>query len=246
LGTVPFGLYAAIESLAKGRLRWADFVLPTVTTLLSLHSLVYLQAAGESVGLRWYPISFLRYSVFQLLEIAPYLAAIWALSRGGRFGVTTLVIVTVCLAILPLLQIGENTDLTMRASIPALTILIVMIADALHDGGPRPVSGARFWRILLIAVLAIGAITPARELARAVLLRPSPYPQCSFFGAWDQSFSTFGKSTYLAKLDALPGFLSPENPHLVAAGEPAQCWSRPWQSARWGAFNSLAEERWER
>lgn len=69
------------------------------------------------------------------------------------------------LLLLPWLQFGPNNDLLMRASIPALAILWLVMAEALlapPDGAPRG------WRIALLGLFALGAVTPLQELHRAI------------------------------------------------------------------------------
>ena len=69
------------------------------------------------------------------------------------------------LLLLPWLQFGPNNDLLMRASIPALAILWLVIAEILL----APADGqARGWRIALLGLFALGAVTPLQELHRAI------------------------------------------------------------------------------
>jgi hypothetical protein len=71
-------------------------------------------------------------------------------------GVTVLI-----LCVLPWFRIGIYNDLVMRASIPTLFALAVVVARAVHE----PLLGRRM-RAALLVVLLIGAYTPATEMAR--------------------------------------------------------------------------------
>lgn len=71
------------------------------------------------------------------------------------------------LLLLPWTRFGPNNDLAMRASIPALTILWLVLAEELSarhaaDGAERP------WRFALLALFMLGAITPLQEFHRAL------------------------------------------------------------------------------
>ena len=78
------------------------------------------------------------------------------------------------LLLLPWYSFSEFNDLQMRASMPALLVLCTYCADAVvgrkPDGGEAPASRGRPARLAfagLVAVLAVGALNPFVELARA-------------------------------------------------------------------------------
>jgi hypothetical protein len=108
----------------------------------------------------------------------------------------------------------------MRGSIAALTILAVMTADAVTQPGRT-----RRW---LIVMLLIGGVTGLAEIRRAVAYPPAPQVRCSFFKAWDQSFGSFPKGSWVAPLSAMPALLRPADPAKASAVEPARCWDGYW------------------
>lgn len=232
IGTMPFAAYAGIAALRDRALRPADLLLPALSVATAAAALVYLKADAGTVGLRFFPVAPGKYVVFQLLETVPFLAAAWALGGAQTFGRPALAIVTLCLTLLPFAQIGENVDLMMRGSIPALAILALVVADVLQRPSDPADGLAHRWRLILVAALAVGALTPAREVARALIHHPAPLPGCSFFKSWDISYASFGKSTYLARPAELPAALRPERPALLSATEPAACYPRPWMTPR--------------
>lgn len=65
------------------------------------------------------------------------------------------------LLILPWFKLGIYNDLVMRASIPAMFVLSVFVARAVHDGNL-----ARQTRVALIVVLLVGAVTAGIEFKR--------------------------------------------------------------------------------
>ncbi|WP_336974003.1 hypothetical protein [Sphingobium aromaticiconvertens] len=220
IGAMPFAALAGIETLLRRALRPSDIALPALATLISLASLAYLGAADDAVGMRLIAPPPGQWAMFEVLEVLVYLIPLVFLVRTGRFGIATLAVAGLSLLILPFFQIGSSIDLMMRGSITALTILVVMIADALIAP-----SRVRLW---LTVMLLIGSITGLFEIARAVRHSPMPEIQCSFFKAWDQSFSDFPKDSYLAPLARMPAPIRPTHPIHVSAVEPATCWDGHW------------------
>ena len=78
------------------------------------------------------------------------------------------------LAVLPALRFGAANDLVMRASIPSLAVLAIGACVALTAG-----RGMRVRRGMLILVLAVGAVTPFQEFARAAVLPRWPIDRVS-------------------------------------------------------------------
>ena len=165
-------------------------------------------------------------------SVLPYLAAVAKIGLAGQRDRATLVLVAASLLVLPFLQIGESIDLMMRGSIPALAILSMLVADALRTAAREGGAERQAWAWILAIVLAIGSVTGLSEVRRAFAYGPSPRPLCSFFGAWDQSFGDYGKSTYLAPLPSMPEPIRPPAPSLMPAHDPQRCWSRPWATPR--------------
>jgi hypothetical protein len=78
----------------------------------------------------------------------------------------------IILALLPLVSFGPGNDLVMRASIPSLTILAIGAFIALCS--EQPASGKSLKKPILVCMLAVGAVTPIGEFARAAVLRSWP------------------------------------------------------------------------
>ena len=76
------------------------------------------------------------------------------------------------LALLPFARLGPANDLVMRASIPSLTVLAIGACLALLE----KTAGAALWRkkAVLVGLLAVGAVTPVQEFARAAVLPAWP------------------------------------------------------------------------
>ena len=225
LGTLPFAALAGIETLIRRRLRASDIALPALASLLCVPGLLYLSAAGDDVGVRLFAPGVLRYVIFQIFETAPYLVPLALVVRTSRFGLPTFLVITACLLLMPFIQIGWSIDFMMRASVPAITILAVMVADAVTPGDHGASARIRIW---LLLALVIGSVTGAHEIYRALKQPPAPEVRCTFWKAWDQSFASFPKGSYLAPLPDMPALVRPHDPTRASAMEPDRCWTGDW------------------
>ncbi|ARR54818.1 hypothetical protein HY78_15925 [Rhizorhabdus wittichii DC-6] len=223
MGAMPFVLHAAWSDLRGGRITGADIALPACATLIALPALVYLTAAGDAVGARFFPIRPDRYLIFLGIELIPWLLIAFS-GRQARFGGPLLAIAMGSLLAMPLVQIGAWLDFAMRASIPALAILAVHLGDGL--GGGWPLSARR--RAALLALLAIGSVTGLAEIARALAYPVSPPPRCAFSRAWDETFRTLPKDSYLAPLDRVPEIIRPHAPARALPDATTDCFPDGW------------------
>ncbi|KQN04600.1 hypothetical protein ASE85_06155 [Sphingobium sp. Leaf26] len=220
MGAVPFVALAGVQTVLRRQLRVMDIALPALATLLCIPGLLYLGAANDGVGARLMTVAPLQWGLFELLEVLVYVAPLALIVRHPRLGRDTLALLTLWLLAIPFVQVGWSIDFMMRASVSALTLLAVMVADALiHE--PR----SRIW---LIVPLLIGSITGLYEIRRAFAHPPAPQVRCSFFKAWDQSFGFQPKGSYLAPLPDMPALVRPADPTRVSPAEPATCWDGHW------------------
>ncbi|WP_254913763.1 hypothetical protein [Sphingobium sp. Z007] len=220
MGAMPFAALAGVRSLLRRELRPRDIGIPALATLLAVPSLLYLGAANDGVGARLMTFVPLQWGLFELLEVLVYVVPLALIVRQPRFGRDTLALLGLCLLAIPFVQVGWSIDFMMRASISALAILAVMVADALiHVPRSRP------W---LIVPLLIGAVTGFQEVRRAIVHPAAPQVRCTVVKAWQQTFAYFPMGSYLAPLDAMPRAIRPTNPTRVSAAEPARCWDGHW------------------
>jgi hypothetical protein len=226
MGTLPFAAYAGIETLLRKRLKAIDIALPLVALVLAAAPVAYLQTNAGSVGFHLSLPNPMVYLIFILLEAAPFLAAVWIGTRGGRVGRGPFALIAACLLLFPFLKIGADADFVMRASITPLAILVVLIADMLAAGVSRKLA------VWLLAVLMIGALTPGREVFRALVLDPAPTPFCDMPTTWERSFPQNSWETYLAPAATLPGLLRPPYLPSESFASPPRCWSEPWAMPR--------------
>jgi hypothetical protein len=76
------------------------------------------------------------------------------------------------LLVLPGFYFGPGNDLVMRASIPSLAVLAIGVCLALNRESTRAVDSRK--KLALVGMLAVGAVTPIQEFARAIVLPAWP------------------------------------------------------------------------
>lgn len=228
MGSVPFAAHVLWTTLASRRLRPGDLVWPGLAGLIALPSLAYLLTGSGAVGGGVSNHILNIYGLFILIELGGYLFALWLAGKascrfGGRFGPAAFAITVLFLLMAPFGQIGTAVDFVMRASIPALAILSVMVADLFIE--PAPADARR----VALCVFLVGLLTPTGEIARALVWPRSPAVECSYLGVVPGGFST-----YVAPIANVPAALRPANPIMIVPHDPAQCWQGRWPDAATG------------
>lgn len=226
IGCLPFAAYAGIAGLRDRSLSKRDILLPLIVVLIAVPSLLYLTAAGGSVGGGASKLRLGAYMSFIVFEIGLYLYAIFLMRNSIGFGRVTTAITVVLLLLFPFGQIGSAVDFVMRASIPALAIFSLMIASLFmgpHERVDKNLSKARF---AALTAFSIGLATPLGEIARAIAYPASPEMQCSYMG-----IVPGGAPTYVARLDRMHSLVAPVNPISVTPIDPPKCWEGAWPDA---------------
>jgi hypothetical protein len=203
IGLLPFLAALAWRSLRRGS--WPNlFSVCNLVAgpLVAAGTVVYVTIAAATIpGPNLGPLPLLPqvmiYFTFILIEFA---VLCYLLFRNFKDGIEPLffgVAVAVLMA-LPLFKYGPNNDLVMRGSIPALAAVMFAVVD----GWARP---ARFLKpnVLLTVVLAIGAVTPISEIARALL--------------WPNWQPRLDRSVYDVTAGASPNYLAELRPGSLAA-----------------------------
>lgn len=98
--------------------------------------------------------------LFLLIEVLLYYVLIFRYHRKNPLLYISLATLILC----PLIRIGGGNDFCMRASIPALLVLCLLVTECLLNSWKT--HKIRFFALLV--VLLIGSITPIHELARGV------------------------------------------------------------------------------
>ena len=228
IGIMPFAALAGIVSLRRGELAARDIILPAVTSVMALPSLLYLASGSGAVGGGRAGIGLSQYLIFELIEVGPYLLALAFVGRHGRCGGAVLAVTACVLLVSPLIQVGASNDFVMRASIPTLAVLAFAVADVLVRTAE---AGHGLWRGMLIGAFAIGLATPAFEIIRAVAYPRAPEVVCSYFGV-----APGGADTYVAPLARANRFIAPQAPAKIKPNDPARCWSGKWPNPLYRDF----------
>lgn len=99
--------------------------------------------------------------VFILLEAGVYYVLIFKYQKKEPLYYITFIWLCIC----PLLTVGSGQDFCMRASVPALLFLYLMVTDTLIQTAKRH---SYIYCALICIVLLIGAITPVHEIYRSI------------------------------------------------------------------------------
>jgi hypothetical protein len=224
VGIVPFVLWRIIVEAQRGRLTRLlrpQIWLPALLVGLVLAAYFILDPSRIPKGLSvggpgdGAVLDLLRQAQFFLLEAGFIGAAILVLRRSGQ-----VVLALAVLALLPLAYFGPGNDLVMRASIPSLAVLTIGACLALLDGADPNQSWRR--KGPLCFLLAIGAVTPVAEFARAVMLPAWPINmQATLIGATCGGFPAH----YVARLTGQAITRLLRQPQRLALGPqgPAAC-----------------------
>lgn len=226
IGVMPFVAVAGIVTLTRKQLSWQDVVVPGCGVVLAVPSLLYLSAGMEGVSTGAAHFQTITYVLFFLFEIMPFLIILW-LSRGHwNLDTLTVLVATGALLVLPFGRIGVSTDFMMRASIPSLTILAIVMAGVLQSTPEKSAKNMQAAKRIAICVFLIGLAVPVGEVARAVLLPRAKDFACGYYGVVPN-----GYSTYIAAYDRLPNAIRPAHPSIIKLNEPTVCWTGPWPDA---------------
>lgn len=139
----------------------------------------------------------LLYLLFLLLEAVLFFAVIYKYNKKNPLFYVILIWLVLC----PFIVVGFGADFCMRASIPALFVLYLFMVDALT----RAEKEKRRWMlVLLLLLLAIGAVTPMREFIRSVKNTPEEHTTVPEKDVWDgYNFTGYTDDslffTYIAK-----------------------------------------------
>lgn len=231
MGAIPFALHAAVRTLRERAWTFYDAVLAALAVAIALPSLWFLQLDSASVNRGWQAIAFLPLLLLLAFEVLPLMLPLLQFKRMRPHERVMLWLVLVCLLFMPMVRIGVGIDFQMRASIVPLTLLTFAFAEwlvDLLDGEAADRGRRRTMLALALVVLAIGAVTPAMEVRRALINGPSPEPLCSLGGAWKAQTNVVPPyGTYLAATNKVPAWLAAA-PVTSGRDDPAQCWARPW------------------
>lgn len=227
IGAIPFAILAGLELLRRRAFHLSDIAIAALALIIAFPALLYLQIDAARVGMHFtfaHPFAWLLCVALEMLPFA------WPLLRDQASPVSERPVVLLTfflLIVMPLVQVGVNSDFQMRASIMPLALLSIAFASWISTLlAERPARKAAI--IYAIVAIMLGAATPLLELRRALVNPPSPRPLCSLVGVWNkQDNMIVPYSTYLAPVSTLPPRLR-NVPVVAGRSDPARCWDRKW------------------
>lgn len=183
VGGIPFCIFFIIRNIRESAksetgIRWIRELLSFANIvgggLVGIISFGYLAgnqsgnnlaSSSQAISSNDYDASLMIYILFIILEVGLYLLLIYKDQKKNPLFYLT----TVCLLIIPLFRVGYGNDFCMRASIPALLMLMIMCMESFT----RAVYGRLYRKKYLYIgafsiILLLGAVTPLHEINRAM------------------------------------------------------------------------------
>lgn len=173
VGLIPIVIYLYIKRVRVDRSFWKEiFTVQNIIGVVVVGGCVFLYLAGNISGgvVRREQAGFtavepaarlLKYLLFYFLEFGVYLYFICRYRKRDSM----VHLITIILVICPFIKVGYGYDFCMRASVPALFILMLMCMETLER---ICLDGKKFLLVGYCVVLLLGAITPFNEINRSV------------------------------------------------------------------------------
>ncbi len=173
VGLIPIVIYFYLKRVQIDRSLWREiFTVQNIIGVVVVGGCVFLYLIGNISGglvkmeeaeiavvepaAQW-----LRYLLFYFLEFGIYLYFICKYRKKDAM----LYLITAILVICPFIKVGHDYDFCMRASVPALIILMLMCIETLEK---IRLDGKKLLLITYCIVLLLGAITPFNEIHRSI------------------------------------------------------------------------------
>ena len=161
-------------------------------------------------------------TIFLVFEIPHFLVLQRVWPRVEPQLKTMLIVAAAFLVVLPVYQLGRGSDLLTRGSIVPLSLLAFVFCSQapglLRDPG-------RGLAIATATIIALGALTPAFEIGRALTTRSFAISSCNVLTAWSQYDPEHWISNYMAASERLPGWLvRADRGQAPLRVDPTKCW----------------------
>lgn len=173
VGLIPIVIYLYVKRVREDRNLWKEvFTFQNIIGVVVIGGCIFLYLTGNISGgmirrgstelvAKEPAAQLLRYLLFFFLEFGIYLHFICKYRKKDSL----LYLITIILVLCPFIKVGSDYDFCMRASIPALFILMLMCMDTLEK---IKLDGKKFLLAGYCIVLLLGAITPFNEIHRSV------------------------------------------------------------------------------
>ena len=134
---------------------------------LTIAVISYFYLSNNIAGGEFTIIDFSKYdmyeyfTIFILFEVGFYMIIISCINRKNiLFYLIAILFITY-----PFIRVGHAIDFCMRATIPLLTLLYILIVEAFEN---IEFQSKKLFSILLIILLSLGAINPIKEMYRTI------------------------------------------------------------------------------
>lgn len=173
VGLIPIVIYIYVSRVIKDRKCWVEiFTFQNIVGVIIIGGITFLYLIGNisesmndqgssMVGFPELASRWLRYLLFYFLEFGIYLYFVCKYHKKNRLLWLIVCILIVC----PFIKVGEAFDFCMRASIPALFILMLFCMDVFER---IRADGRKYLFAAYCVILILGAITSFNEIHRSV------------------------------------------------------------------------------
>lgn len=173
VGLIPIVLYLYAKRVRADKSHWKEiFTFQNITGVVLIGGCVFLYLIGNissgvigrdnaELVVREPAALCLKYLLFFSLEFGIYLYFICKYRKKDSL----IYLITAILVICPFIMVGNNHDFCMRASVPALIILMLLCIETLEK---IQLEGKKVLLVAYCIVLLLGAITPFNEIHRSV------------------------------------------------------------------------------
>lgn len=173
VGLIPIVIYLYVKRVKADRSCWKEvFTLQNIVGVVVIGGCVFLYLIGnisggmigrESAGLTAAEpaAQLLRYLLFYFLEFGIYLFFVCKYRKRDSL----VYLITIILIICPFIKVGSDYDFCMRASVPALFILMLLCMETLEK---IYLDGKKWLLAGYCVVLLLGAITCFNEIHRSI------------------------------------------------------------------------------
>lgn len=158
------GVLGWCKAWAKDSLTWENILGGGFVGILSY---IYLSGNASGQHTAWlidtheFRPYIMHLVMFLIFEVGTYMAAVYKYERKNLL----YWLIALLFIFFPNYQIGFSSDFCMRASIPALMILCLMVIRTFDRAKPK-----KDWAtiIALVLILLVGSVTPTREICRSI------------------------------------------------------------------------------
>ncbi len=182
VGLIPFSIYVSLRNVCfdkntsfsknfliycKSLLSFENIIGGGISGIISFLYLLanYSSSSFHSVSIGDSNVSFIvlavRYCAFIALEVLVYYVILFPYQKKNPLFYLSFFVLLIC----PFIKVGTSEDFCMRASIPSLVVLYLMVAETIKQMKREK---KRFSFVILLFIILLGSITPFFEINRTV------------------------------------------------------------------------------